>query len=232
MRIFFAILFISLSVFIPFKFYYILFTLVIDLNAGWVFGTFFIRALVIICLTIGVYSLFSLLKRTQKIKFFYTFLICLLPGFGISFLHPIYNTDYGIFSDEISLDHESFKTETGELLAEEKSAHLIAFFTPDCGHCQTAAYLIGVNHLAGQEINTYAIFNSDYENITRFLTDNEGDRFIAHNIGDIETFISYSEFEFPSIYLINANGETKYHWSGDMFNYSALDHILNLEVNE
>lgn len=232
MRLFLAILFIGLSILIPFKFYYLLFTLVIDLNSGWVFGTFFIRALVIISLTIGIYSLFSVFKKTQKIKFMYTLLICLLPGFGISFLHPIYNTDFGIYSDGIELDHAAFKLETGELLENETDHHLIAFFTPDCGHCQTAAYLIGVNHLAGQEINTYAIFNSDLESIQGFLADNEGDSFFAHNIGDTQKFISYSEFEFPSIYLIDPQGKTKYHWAGDMFNYSALDCLLNLEKSE
>ena len=158
--------------------------------------------------------------------------MCLLPGFGISFLHPIYNTDYGLYSDDLSLDYEAFKAETGELLEAENSAHLIAFFSTDCGHCKTASYLLGVNALAGQEINTYAIFNSDYETIVTFLDENEGDSFFAHNIGDFNTFLSFSEFEMPSIFLIDKEGNTTYHWTGDMFNYTALDYVLNLEVEE
>jgi len=232
MRLILASIFIGISVLIPFKFYYLLFTLVIDLNSGWVFGTFFIRALVIIFFTIGLHLIFSHFKKTQKIKFIYTLLMSLLPGFGISFIQPIYNVDYGLYSTEYKLDYEDFKMTTGELLDNEKNNHIIAFFTPDCGHCQTASYLIGINEMAGQEINTYAIFNSDMASIQKFLGDNQGDEFFAHNIGDMDKYLYYSEFEFPSIYLLDSEGTTLNHWTGDMFNYSALDYILDMEVSE
>jgi glucan phosphoethanolaminetransferase (alkaline phosphatase superfamily) len=104
MKIALSILFLVLAFIIPLFYDGILDFFVVNLKSGWVFGSIYIRLIVIILFTVFLYLLFSLFERTRKIKFIFVFLISLLPGFGISFIKPIYDIDYGMFDDSMEIE--------------------------------------------------------------------------------------------------------------------------------
>lgn len=203
---------------------------VVFLSAGWVFSTIYLRLLVIIFLAIALNILFSYSKRLRKIRFGVVFLIALLPGFGISFISPIYEDDYGITQNEDPpiLDIDLLKNETGGEFKITGNYILVAFLSTNCGHCMALSRKLGINQKAGQTIPIHSFFPGEEEYSSDFLKSNNGQAFQSYNITDT-AFISQAGSSFPSTYLIDKDGKTINHWRGDVINYSTLDYFLDLD---
>ena len=226
----FAAIFLITTFLIPFNYYSLVKFSVMDLNAGWVFSTFFIRFVCIVLFVIALNLIFSFFDKTRKIKFIFVFLIGMIPGFGISFITPIYNTDYGDYSDELDLNSPAILTEhTKESYNPGPKRHLVAFFSTDCGHCKNTAAKLGINQVAGQQIDVHAFFANGPEDVMYFLDNNNGSYFIPHQIVDANLFLDISGFQLPSVFLIDQDGSTMKHWAGDVINYTALDYLSSIE---
>jgi hypothetical protein len=226
---FLLLLLLGCAVLIPFNFTTIVTYSVAELQIGWVFSTIFIRFLVIIFFVLGLNLIFSYFKRTRTIKFGFVFLIGMLPGFGLSFLSPIYNTDYGDFSDQAQLDStQKLKEYTKGGYDPGEVRHLVAFFSTSCGHCQNVSAKIGINQSGGQKISVWAFFMEPPEEIINFLGTCYGQEFDAFQISNPEFFFSVAGIELPAVYLIDKDGNTIKHWVGDVMSYTSLDYLTKI----
>lgn len=221
----------GLALAIPFYFNDILTILVENTFFGWVMTTILIRLIVIVLFIVALKSFFSAFQKTKKLKTWIIVLIGLIPGFFISFaIAPIYNTDYGLFNDGVKLENlERIEVATGGTFVNESRPTLIAFVTTTCPFCKLACRKLGQNLQKGQTVKVDFIFPGTKEDADRFLEENNGTEFNGHLIQDDATFMGYAGYSFPSIFIVNAQGETDYHWIGDQMNYSALDYLLSLE---
>lgn len=220
----------AIAIMIPMYFYKILEFFVLNLSSGWVFGSIYIRLLVIIMFTIALYIALSNFQKTKKIKFIYVFLISLLPGFGISFIEPIYDVDYGLISDELKIENlEELEAATEGTFKFENKRVVLAFFTTSCPHCKMSSHKIGINKRAGMEVDVHTFFPSTQEEADNFLKEYNGETFTAHLLDGETEFTKFAGFTFPSIYVIDPEGNTEKHWTGDMINYTALDYLYDLE---
>lgn len=215
---------------IPIYFYELLGFLVTKMSAGWVFGTIFIRFLVIVFLTIALSLIFSTFEKTKRVKFWIIFLIALIPGFGISFIEPIYETDYGYFqhNDLPSININELETNTNNAFKFSNEVQIICFFTSTCPHCMATSQKLGMNIAGGQEIEVTVFFPSTKEDRQRFINENNGTAFNAYSI-DKEVFLANGGNTFPATFLVNKNGETINFWTGDQLSFSTLDYLLGLE---
>lgn len=230
LRILIITVLLGLAVLIPLNYYYLIGFSVVHLKAGWVFSTFFLRFLVIILFVLSLNLIFDFFKKTRKIKFGYVFLIGMIPGFGISFLSPIYNTDYGDLSDKLVIEDLSELQEmTDGAYHVENQRHIVGFFSVDCGHCKNVSAKIGINQMGTQELEVHAFFAASIEDIKQFQENNYGREFHSYQIADVKKFLDLSGFEMPSIFLIDRDGTTMKHWTGDVVNYTALDYLSQLE---
>jgi thiol-disulfide isomerase/thioredoxin len=229
MKIALSILFLVLAFIIPLFYDGILDFFVVNLKSGWVFGSIYIRLIVIILFTVFLYLLFSLFERTRKIKFIFVLLISLLPGFGISFIKPIYDIDYGMFDDSMEIETAALSEATNGDFQFANERVVLAFFTTSCPHCKAASTKIGTNKAAGQKIQVHAFFPGNKEDTDQFLQDNNGEAFHPYLIGSEETFTNLGGFTYPSVFVVDGNGKTERHWTGDMINYTALDFLYDLE---
>ena len=225
----FAVLFLGLAFLIPIYYYELVKFSILELQAGWVFSTFYLRFLCIVFFVITLRLTFSYFNRTRKMKFIYVFLIGLLPGFGISFISPIYKGDYGDKSDSMALETVDVLVtySNGKYYPGEKR-HLVCFFSTDCGHCKNTAAKIGMNQLAGMEIEVHAFFSDMPEDVTYFINHNNGENFHSYVMTNPDLFFSISGFQLPSVFLIDRDWSTIAHWASDL-NYNALDYIYNIE---
>ena len=230
MKILLSLLALGIAVIIPVFFEELLALFVTKLSAGWVFSTIYIRILVIIFFAVFLNLLFSNFEKTRKIKFWVVFLIAIVPGFGLSFISPIYEGDYGYVQKEDlpQLNIEQLKEATQDQLEIEKEYEIIAFFTSTCPHCMSTSKKLGMNISAGQEIPVTAMFPGDKASAEGFLSANGGEAF-TYFVIEGEPFAMNAGGSFPSTFLVNKKGETVNHWRGDVLNYSALDHLLSLE---
>ena len=229
-RILVGIIFLVIAIFTPFYFEPILFFSVANIGIGWVITTILIRLIVIIFLFISLRQLFNLSPRLRKIKSWLVFVIALLPGFGISFIAPIYTTDYGIMNDELKLEDEVFFTEILPAAERPQNGYMLcAFFTTSCPHCMAAAERLGANIEAGQTIPVWTFFPGNKVDTDNFLAKHNGQKFNTKLFTSDSLFMACAGNAFPSIFLINAKNETEYHWTGDEMNYSALDYLKRLE---
>lgn len=230
LRVIFILIFLAVAGLIPFNYYDLVKYSVINFGTGWVFATLFIRFVVVVCFVLALNLIFSFFKRTEKLKFVWVFLIGMLPGFGISFITPIYNTDYGHMSDDLELeDIENLRAYNSGAYQIENERHIVAFFSTGCGHCQNVAAKIGINQMAGQEIEVHAFFIEEPNEIIEFLGQNYGQEFFGYQIKNQEEYMKYSGFELPSVYVIDRDGSTMKHWAGDLINYTALDYLAEME---
>lgn len=201
--------------------------MVTKLAVGWVFASIYTRLLVIILFSIGLYLLFQIFKRTSQLKFIWVFLLAILPGLAISFLEPIYDVDYGLWTDDKSIENI-----TGLELASDYTFNgeynVLLFATTNCPHCKATAKKLALNVAAGQKIRVSTFFSGSEEDAINFLAENDASNFDYHLIEPDSVFLNFSGNSFPSIYLIRPDGSTIHHWKGDMMNYSALDLIANL----
>lgn len=207
----------------------ILFFIVSKIGLSWLITSILIRILVIVFFAIAVHRLIKIFKRFRNAKFIYVLLICLLPGFGISFITPIYVTDYGDFSDDFKLNNiTELENQTNSKLLPETGYALVAFFSTTCPFCKEESKKLGTNIDAGQKITVNAIFPGTDEDTKKFLEENKGEKFNYFLLDNDPLFIDLSGGTFPSLFLIDSNGETIKHWQGDALNYSSLDYLKSL----
>lgn len=229
MRALVASLVLLIAIVIPIYYYDLIFMCVGNLSMGWVFSSIFLRILVIALTAIFVKQIFFLFKKSRDWRSIWAFLIALPVGFGISFITPIYNSDYGDLSDNESLNFETLDAIAPNVVIKSEEHKIIGFFSTDCGHCKVTAFFLGVNKEAGQKIPVYAFFNDNTENVSEFIQENNGHHFITHVIPDMNSFLQLSGAIFPSVFLLNESNNTLKHWSGDVLNFSALDELLAIE---
>ncbi|MDA7803960.1 hypothetical protein N8987_05230 [Crocinitomix sp.] len=229
LRLTLGILALIICFIIPIFFYELLEFLVAKLSAGWVFSSIFIRFLVIIFFAIALSFIFSAFEKTKRIKFWIIFLIALIPGFGISFIEPIYETDYGYFqhNDPPAVNLNELATNTNNAFKFSNELQIICFFTSTCPHCMVTSHKLGMNIAGGQNIDVTVFFPSTKEDRERFINDNNGAAFNSYSI-DQEVFLTNAGNTFPATFLVNKNGETINFWSGDQLSFSTLDYFLGL----
>ena len=229
-HLFAAIIILIGSILIPVFFENAIVFLVSKLGLGWVFSSVLLRVLVIVLFSVSLYQFFQLSQRLARLRFWLVLLIGLLPGFGISFISPIYVTDYGMFGDDLILtDINELETSTGQKILSDGKYTLVAFFTTTCPHCQAASKRIGVNFDGGQLIPVTAIFPGSEGDTQKFLETNHGENFNALIIDNDDLFLKTSNGVFPSIFLIDKSGKTLNHWIGEELNYTGLDYLKSLE---
>lgn len=229
-RLLICLILLTLSVVIPIYYNSILDWLILNVGLGWVFGSILIRIIVIVLVTIALFNLKKAFSNLSKVKSWIIIAVSLPVGFGISFIQPIYNVDYGILGDEMQLENISALTaETGVTLANDSEHTLVAFFTSSCPHCMAASEKLGLNITAGQKVPVYSFFPSTKEDAENFLKHHNGEKFTYGLVTNDSLFLALSGATFPSIFLIDKNGKTLNHWVGDELNYSGLDLLLSLK---
>lgn len=170
------------------------------------------------------------MSKTKGIKFKWVFLIALLPGFGISFITPIYQFDYGTHTT-------GFKPKGFERLDQfidlnleaDRKKKLVVFFTTTCPHCKNASEELGYNMESGQKIKVNAIFPNKGEAINTFIKNNNGSTFNPFGLDNDALFLELSGGYFPSLFLLDENNEVISNWSGDGINYTCLDYLKTIE---
>lgn len=228
-KIIMTLAFVGCSILIPLYFERILVSLVSSGTIGWVFGSILLRLIVILLFAIALKLVFPFFAKLKRINFFLVFLIAIIPGFGISFISPIYNTDYGMYSDDFVLTNpEDLNQVTGKEVYKTGEHTLVAFFTTTCPHCMAASIKLGANIQGGQQVKVQAFFPGTKEDTESFLNRFNGKDFNYYLVDD-SAFMVWSGGSFPSIFLINPDGSTAYHWTGDEMNYSALDYLRKVE---
>lgn len=230
LKILLAILFAGISFVIPLYFYDLLYFIVGNIGIGWVISTILIRFLVILSFSITLFLLFSFSEKLAPLKFWIVLLIGLLPGFGISFISPIYVTDYGMIDDGLKIENPNELNKiAGNDIISGNNHKLIAFFTTTCPHCMFACEILAINEKAGQTIPVKLFFPGTKEDTEQFLANHNGENFEYFLIDSDSVFLELSGGTFPSIFLLNEKNETEYHWTGGEMNYSALDYLRSLE---
>lgn len=229
LRILFTLILFGASFIVPVYFNVLTINLV-KIGTGWVAATILLRALCILLVLVALLILKNVFQKTRKISFLIVFLIALPTGFGISFISPIYQSDYGDFTDDVQLvKADELKAEIGNFLSSDNSSSLLCFFTTTCPHCKVASEKIGINQEAGQKIKVVTVFPGEVSDTEKFITEHRGQQFDVRYVSNDQLFVETSGGVFPSVFLLDANGNTLKHWTGDNLNYSGLDYLLNLE---
>ncbi|MBI3134697.1 MAG: hypothetical protein HYZ14_08505 [Bacteroidetes bacterium] len=224
------ILALGLAVIIPFFFRDSLFFLVGSLKLGWLFSNIVLRLLVIVLFAVFLHHLLKLSLKQRKLKFIYSFLIAILPGFGLSFIYPIYNIDFGMLGDTFAMQNKPFVDEHLTSLPDSEGKYTIyGFFTTTCPHCMEASERLGTNIKGGQKVPVNILFPSTEEDAKKFLDNYQGENFNYGLIDNDSAFITISGGAFPSIFLLDPKGTTVNHWTGDELNYTALDYLKSLD---
>ncbi len=223
-----GIIFIAISVYLSVELFEVSKKLIARAHLGWVSSTIITRLLVCLSFGRGIQLIFRVLL--PKIRSFIPLIIGIVAGFGLSFISPIYESDYGDSkSDDLSIDHEGLSNLTNGTYQIKKEPYLVAFFTTTCPHCKEASKRIGFMSQLNRMIPVVAIFPGSQEDSEKFITENNGQFFEYYVINNDEYFINNSDGRFPSVFLINEKGETMKHWFGDLLNYSALDYLESLK---
>lgn len=229
LRILFTLILFGASFIVPVYFSVLTINLV-KIGTGWVAATILLRALCILLVLVALLILKNVFQKTRKISFLIVLLIALPTGFGISFISPIYQSDYGDFTDDVQLvKADELKAEIGNFLSSDNSSSLLCFFTTTCPHCKVASEKIGINQEAGQKIKVVTVFPGEVSDTEKFITEHRGQQFDVRYVSNDQLFVETSGGVFPSVFLLDANGNTLKHWTGDNLNYSGLDYLLNLE---
>ncbi len=230
LKILLALAFLFLSLWTAFSFYKLLFFQVGTIGLGWTLSTIMNRLLVIVLFSIALTFLFKTFQRTVNLRYIWIFLIALLPGFGISFVVPIYEGDYGNYSDEMQLPSVAELTAlSGGSFEFRNERILVAFFTSGCPHCKSISRKLGINQKRGQKIDIHVFIPGEISQMDKFIAENNGQKFKQHPVVNDDQFVALSGGFFPSVFLIDPNGKTVKHWRGDMINYTALDELYRLE---
>jgi len=219
-----GLVFIGISIYLSFNFESVVKKSIFRTDFSWVISTILLRAVIVVAFARGTQLIIDVFQ--SRLKSIFSFLIALPLGFGVSFISPIYEFDYGDYSTkERSVDHISLTELTDGNYQIKTSPYLLVFFSTDCPHCKTASKLIGFNRSIGNAPEVIALFPGTQENADQFIAENNGQDFTYYIVDDRQYFLDNSGAAFPSIFLIDANGNTLAHWFGDHFNYTALDYI-------
>lgn len=226
-----ALLLLAGGILLSIKFEEALYFFVLKLGLSWVWSSILIRLLVALCFIVALKQIFNLFNRLKQVKNWIVALIGIVPGFFLSFgISPIYDIDYGMLDDKLKIEElADLSADTNETYLHNGNYELIAFLDIGCAHCKMALKKLNANILAGQTVPVQLFFHNDPEDVQNFLASNNGENITHHNLQNEEVFVKHAGYEFPSIFLINPQGETSYHWVGDEMNYSALDYLLSLE---
>jgi len=225
----FALVAIVVAILLSMYFRESLFFLVGTLKFGWLISNILLRLLVIIFFAVFLHHVLKLILKQRTLKFGWVFLIALLPGFGLSFITPIYNVDFGKFNDDFKLVNKTHIDQYLKQQPDPANYSLYAFFTTTCPHCKEASERLGTNIESGQKIQVNILFPSTEEDAQKFLADHKGSKFNYGLIENDSVFIVTSGGAFPSVFLVDGQGTTVSHWTGDELNYTALDYLKSLE---
>jgi len=223
----------SLAISIPFYFQDLLVFSVMKLGLGWVMTTILLRFFVILFFIFALNALLLLIKRGKRTRFVIVLAIGIVPGFFLSFaIEPIYDIDYFMLGDELVIENEKFvelEAATDSSYQRRNRYEVLAFLDVGCDHCQKACEKFGINKSAGQKVPIELFFANDSANVTHFLETYNGKDLSHHYLDSEKSFVKFAGYEFPSIFLIDPNEKTEYHWIGERMNYTALDYLLRLE---
>ncbi|MFK8036937.1 MAG: TlpA family protein disulfide reductase [Crocinitomicaceae bacterium] len=223
-----GLIFIGIAVYLSLDIVALAKNLINKLNLGWVSSNILARVLVCLAFARGL----QLLMQTFKPNFngLLVFIIGIFAGFGLSFISPIYESDYGDYATaDMVLDHDGLTILTNGNYKVKDQPYIVAFFTTSCPHCKAASQNIGLMSQQNRMIPVIAIFPGNKADTEKFLTENNGQYFENYMIDSDEYFIKNSGGAFPSVFLINKDGETMKHWFGDLLNYTALDYLESLK---
>ncbi|MFK8046128.1 MAG: peroxiredoxin family protein [Crocinitomicaceae bacterium] len=224
-----GVVFIGIAVYLAINLIDVSQNLIAKTGIGWVAATIVTRALVCFSFARGIQIILKSL--TPKINSILVFIGGLVLGFAISFLSPIYQSDYGDFSTtDLTIDHKGLTEITNGKYQIKKQPHIIVFFTTNCPHCKEASERLGFLSQLGKLPPIVAIFPGNKENTQKFLAKHKGQTYEYYRLDENEDFfLDNSGAGFPSVFLINEKGETVKHWFGDLLNYSALDYLGSLK---
>jgi thiol-disulfide isomerase/thioredoxin len=218
-----AILFLIISVYLAFTFDKALSNMIIKLPFGWVVSSVILRIFITLAFARGLQLIIISFKN--EFNSILGFLIGVPLGFLVSFITPIYNTDYSdLSSTNTSLNLEEFNLHTNTSIQTDGKPKVVAFFTTSCPHCKVASQKIGSMAIANKSPVVYAIFPGSKKDTEVFIKQNNGKFFKSILLTDQNYFIKASEGAFPSVFLIDGNGKTIKHWVGEL-SYPALDFI-------
>lgn len=218
-----AIIFICISVYLAFTFDKALTNMIMKLPFGWVVSSIILRLFITLAFARGVQLIILTIK--QEFNSILGFIIGIPLGFAISFITPIYNTDYtDLSSTPSSLNLEELNSHINNSIQTDDKPKVVAFFTTSCPHCKVASQKIGSMAMANKSPMVYAIFPGTKKDTEVFINQNKGQNFKSILLTDKDYFVKASEGAFPSIFLIDGKGNTIKHWVGEL-SYSALDYI-------
>lgn len=220
-----SILCFGAAVSIPLLFDELLPLMVIYLNTGWVWGSLVLRLLVILLVILGTYLLLRRSARFSRVRLTSVALWAAVPGFCISFIRPIYDVDYGTWTDSEQLEDWSCLGAASEGLTQGDTSVLVAFLTTSCSHCRAVVQKMRDNLRAGQTIPVHAFFSEPAPRVEAFLTQNHATAIEQHHLPSKEHFLHCATFTFPSVFLLDSTGATVAHWKGDRISYSVLDYL-------
>ncbi|MBK6952907.1 MAG: hypothetical protein IPH24_12915 [Crocinitomicaceae bacterium] len=230
LKLLLAVGFMTLAIIAPLNFNFLLENIVVATGLGWVFTTILIRLLSIILVAISLRLLTRAFQKTSKIKTWVCIAVAFPLGFGISFITPIYTTDYGMLTDDFTLENiNALEHEIGGSVINESGYSFVTFFTTTCPHCKAASEKIGINLENGQKVPVIAIFPGEEGDTKTFLEKHNGENFTTYRLNNDPLFIDISGGTFPSMFLLDKEGKTVYHWTGDQLNYTGLDYLKSLE---
>jgi len=225
-RILFALFLLGVSVIIAIGYPQLLVALISSKAMSWTIGSVFARLLVLIAFFGFLKVLFPLLFPKRKSHSILLFLIALLPSLALSFIHPIYTTDYGSLDDSFIFKGLDFlENDLNSPYTFKGEPVVLAFFTTDCNHCKAVCSKLAINAQSGQQLPVHAFFSGASEDAYTFLADNNALDFEYHFIEEDSVYLTYSGYIFPSIFLLDEKGNTTKHWEGDVVNYTALDYL-------
>lgn len=192
---------------------------------GWVVGSITLRLVISFAFARGVQLVYKLF--TDGRRSFLVLMVGALLGFTIVFIaQPIYSIDYGNFgTQDLKVDIDKLKEETNNQFDLNSKPALVVYFSTNCGSCIETANKIGELQLMIDFPQVIALFPGTLEDATAFMNENKGANFKYHMIDNDIYFQEAADYGFPSIFLVDKNGETVQHWEGSLMNFTALDMI-------
>lgn len=221
-------IFIFIGTYISLKFEENLEKIIYLINSGWVFSSITLRVLICLSFARGVQLIVKNFKPNWNVILIFS--IGFIMGFGVSFISPIYETDYGDLSkSDMNVDVKNLSNLTKNEFQFPYQASIITFFTSDCPHCKAASKKLGFVQSIGNTPPIFSFFPGNKEDTERFLNENNGKNFLYYLVENTEEFVNITQGTFPTIFLLDADGNTIKCWVGDQVNYTALDFISKIK---
>lgn len=221
-----GIVFLVISLYLTFTFNDSLSNFVAKISVvGWVMGSIILRVVLSLAFARGVQLTYKGLFPSKRPIL--VFSIGVLVGFTVSFFaQPIYNVDYGHYGNsKLTLNLGELRQEVGQELSLNNENALIIFFSTDCSTCIEMSNKIGHLQEMGNTPQIIALFSGEETDAIKFLNTNKGTKFKYYMVNDFDYFLESADYSFPSLFLVDKNGEAIQHWEGTLVNYSAFDLI-------